>query len=57
MNRRLIASIAIVGGVMVLVAGSAVAAGAKKPDATVKMSEGSMALGIGWSWGHGTITY
>ena len=56
MNRRWIAAFAV-GVVMALLAGSALAAGSKKPDATVKMSEGSMALGIGWSWGHGTITY
>ena len=29
----------------------------KKPDATVKLSEGSVAAGIGWSWGHGTLNY
>ncbi len=29
----------------------------KKPDATVKLSEGSVAVGIGWSWGHGTLSY
>ncbi len=37
---------------------TAAAAGAdKKPDATVKLSEGSVAAGIGWSWGHGTLNY
>jgi len=38
----------------------ATAAGAaekKKPDATVKLSEGSVAAGIGWSWGRGTLYY
>jgi hypothetical protein len=35
----------------------AFAAEARKPDATVKLSEGSVAVGIGWSWGHGTLTY
>ncbi len=29
----------------------------RKPDATVKLSEGSVAVGIGWSWGHGTLSY
>ena len=29
----------------------------KKVDATLKLSEGSFAAGIGWSWGHGTLTY
>lgn len=54
--RRLIASIAV-AGMMVLLAAPAVAEDAKKPDATLKLSEGSMALGIGWSWGKGILTY
>ncbi len=54
MNRRWMAAIGV-GAVMAFVAGSALAK--EKADATVKISEGSMALGIGWSWGHGTITY
>ena len=29
----------------------------KKPDATLKLSEGSVAVGIGWNWGKGTLTY
>ena len=29
----------------------------KKPDATVRFSGGSVAAGIGWSWGKGTLTY
>jgi hypothetical protein len=33
------------------------AADKKMPDGTVKLSEGSVAAGIGWSWGHGTLTY
>lgn len=28
-----------------------------KPDATVKLSGGSVALGIGYSWGSGVLTY
>jgi hypothetical protein len=32
-------------------------AGEKKPDATLKLSEGSVAAGIGWSWGNGTLTF
>jgi hypothetical protein len=54
--RRLMVSIAV-AGMMVLLAGSALAEGAKKPDATLKLSEGSVAAGIGWSWGHGVLTY
>jgi hypothetical protein len=30
---------------------------AEKPDATIKISSGSVAIGIGWSWGKGTLTY
>lgn len=43
----------------ILIAASAVltAADKKTPDATVTLSEGSVAVGIGWSWGHGTLTY
>ena len=26
-------------------------------DATIKISTGSVALGLGWSWGKGTLTY
>jgi hypothetical protein len=29
----------------------------KKPDATLTLSEGSVAVGIGYSWGKGTLTY
>ena len=56
MHRRLTASI-VVGGMFVLLAASALAEDAKKPDATLKLSAGSVAVGIGWSWGHGTLTY
>src|SRR4029077_8684140 len=33
------------------------AATEEKPDATIKLSHGSVAAGIGWSWGSGTLTY
>ncbi len=54
--RRLIASIAVVA-LVVLSAAPAFAEEAKKPDATLKLSEGSVAVGIGWSWGSGVLTY
>lgn len=38
-----------------LIAGSVQAA--DKPDGTIKISSGSVALGVGWSWGSGTLTY
>jgi hypothetical protein len=40
-----------------LSAGWALAEDEKKPDATLKIEEGSVAVGIGWSWGHGTLSY
>jgi hypothetical protein len=39
-----------------LIGGSAVAQD-KKADATLKLSEGNIAAGIGFSWGKGTLTY
>jgi hypothetical protein len=30
---------------------------ADKPDATLKLSGGSVAAGVGYSWGSGTLTY
>lgn len=29
----------------------------KKPDATLKLTEGQVALGIGWNWGKGVLTF
>ena len=29
----------------------------KKPDATLSLTEGQVALGIGWSWGKGILSY
>ena len=55
MNRRSIMSIA--AGILICLSTVAVAADKKTPDGTVKLSEGSVAVGIGWSWGHGTLSY
>jgi hypothetical protein len=41
--------------VLTLIAGFAQAA--EKPDATIRLSSGSVAAGIGFSWGKGTLTY
>jgi hypothetical protein len=30
---------------------------AKKPDATLTLTEGQVALGIGWSWGKGVLSF
>src|SRR5690349_10804618 len=35
----------------------AVAAEEKTPDATLRLSGGSVAAGVGFSWGSGTLTY
>ena len=40
--------------VFAMVGGVAQAAG---PDAILRVNGGSFALGIGWSWGSGTLTY
>jgi len=54
--KRVTASILVLAMVLVL-SGLALAAEDKKPDATLKLSEGQVALGIGWSWGKGVLTY
>ncbi|HZR82983.1 MAG TPA: EipA family protein [Candidatus Binatia bacterium] len=38
-------------------AGTAVAEEKKKPDATIEFTGGSVAAGIGFSWGSGVVTY
>jgi hypothetical protein len=43
--------------VMVLSLLGLVFAAEKKPDATLKLSEGQVGVGIGWSWGKGVLTY
>jgi len=51
-----IRSIAIAAGLALFVA--AVAQGQDKtPDATIEFSGGSIAAGVGFSWGSGTLTY
>ena len=46
-------------GLLLVISGvvTGFAQAAEKPDATIKISSGSVALGIGWSWGKGTLTY
>jgi hypothetical protein len=47
----------VVLGMVAALAGLALAAEKEKtPDATLKLSEGQVALGIGWSWGKGVLT-
>ena len=57
MRRTRIAALGLaVAGALVLCAPSAHAQ-EEKPDATVEFSGGSVAAGIGYSWGSGTLTY
>ncbi len=55
MNRRWITPV-LLFAIVALVAPLATAED-KAPDATIKLSEGSVAAGIGWSWGKGTLSY
>jgi hypothetical protein len=54
--RRVVIGVAAVASLVSLLVGLAVAQ-AKKPDATLKLSEGTVAVGIGFSWGKGTLTF
>ena len=56
MRRVMVGLVAICGVVWLAGAGLAEAQG-KTPDATVELSEGTVAAGIGFSWGKGTLTY
>ncbi len=53
--RRVLVSLLLVGVVVGLL--GLATAGEKQPDATLKMSEGSVGVGIGWTWGKGVLTY
>jgi hypothetical protein len=56
MQRRWTLWLALLGTVALLMGAPAVADD-KTPDATITLSEGSVAAGIGWSWGHGTLSF
>jgi hypothetical protein len=55
MNHRWIVSIFLVALVAVLA--GPVLADDKAPDATLRLSEGTVAVGVGWSWGKGELSY
>ena len=56
--RRVVFGMAAVVTVVSLCVGLSLAADTKrKPDATLKLTEGSVAVGIGWSWGKGTLSF
>ena len=42
---------------LVLAVSAVRAAEEKQPDATLELKEGSVAVGVGFSWGKGTLTY
>jgi len=54
--RRTVITVGLISSLLLLLAGL-VAAQARKPDATLTLSEGSVAVGIGFSWGKGTLSY
>ena len=54
--RRGVIGLVAIGSLLSLLVGLALAQ-AKKPDATLTLSEGSVAVGIGFSWGKGTLAY
>jgi hypothetical protein len=47
----------ITAAALTLTLGGAFAAEDEKPDATLKLSAGSVAAGVGVNWGSGTLTY
>src|SRR5947209_2487571 len=55
MHRWLRGSIAAAGMTLLMVVFAL--ADEKTPDATLTLSEGSVAAGIGWTWGKGVLTY
>ena len=54
--RHLVIALVVMGTLAPSIGGLAAAQGSQ-PDATVELSEGSVAAGIGFSWGTGTLTY
>ena len=54
--RRMLISMVAVTGLVALVGGLA-GGQTRKPDATLELSEGSVAVGIGFSWGKGTLVF
>ena len=54
--RRMLVGLVAVGSLVALLTGLALAQ-AKKPDATLSLSEGTVGVGIGFSWGKGSLSY
>jgi len=55
MHRRWMITVALAAFVAVLAA--PLLADDKTPDATIRLEEGSVAAGVGWTWGHGTLSF
>ena len=55
MHRTMLHLIGI--GVLVSLLGGFAVAQEKKPDATLKLTDRDVAIGVGFSWGKGTLTY
>jgi len=53
--RRLMMAVLVVGSAVAVLAG--LAAAAQSRTGTLKLTDGSVAAGIGYSWGKGTLTY
>jgi len=56
MQRRWTLCLAILA-TLILSMGAPAVADDKAPDATIRLSEGSVAAGIGWSWGRGELSF
>ncbi len=54
--RRVLTGLVAVRSLVSLLTGLALAQ-AKKPDATLSLTEGTVGVGIGFSWGKGTLSY
>jgi len=54
--RRTVTALVAVGSLVSLLTGLALAQ-AKKADATLSLTEGTVGIGIGFSWGKGTLAY
>jgi hypothetical protein len=55
--RRVVIALIVLGSLGWLAGNFADAQSKKTPDGTVELTEGSVAVGVGWSWGKGTLTY
>ena len=57
MMQRAVLSLVVAASVCLPLWGTAATAAEEKPDATLELKEGSIAAGIGFSWGAGVLTY